>query len=77
MSIGPRTVLGTDTYGASTAPTVGCTNGSDSATPLYHMGTFSGACSDCHLSLLNSLRTRRGVPLMDRLERLIVCESID
>ena len=30
---------------------------------------FSGAYSDCRLSLLNSLRTRRGMPLTDWLER--------
>ena len=30
---------------------------------------FSGACSNCRLSLLNSLHTQRGMPLMDRLER--------
>ena len=33
------------------------------------MGIFSGACSDYRLSLLNSLRTRRGMPLKDRLEQ--------
>ena len=30
---------------------------------------FSRALSDCRLSLLNSLRTRWGMPLMDRLEQ--------
>ena len=44
-------------------------NGSDSVRPLCHVDIFSGACSDCCLSLLNYLRTRRGMPLMDRLER--------
>ena len=37
--------------------------------PLAHAGMFLGACSDCRLSLLNSLRTRRGMPLKNRLER--------
>ena len=58
MSFGPRIVVGAGIYGAGAAPKVGCTNGSDDATPLWHVGIFSGACSDCRLSLLNSLRTR-------------------
>ena len=56
-------------YGACATLKVGYTNESDGATPLYHVGIFSGACSDCLLSLLNSLRTRRGMPLTDLLER--------
>ena len=68
MSSGPRTVVCAGMYGAGVAPKVGYTNGSDSATPLYHVGIFSGACSDYRLSLLNSLRTRRGMPLTNRLE---------
>ena len=58
MSSGPRTVVGVGIYGASAASKVGYTNGSDSATPLYHVGISSGACSDYRLSLLNSLLTR-------------------
>ena len=58
ISSGPRTVVGVGIYGASVAPKVGYPNGSDDAAPLYHTGMFSGACFDCHLSLLNSLHTR-------------------
>ena len=47
---------------------MGYPNGSDGAVPLCHVGMFSRACFDCRLSLLNSLRTRRGMPLTDRLE---------
>ena len=69
MSSGPQTVVGAGMYGAGATPNVGYMNGSDSATPLYHVGIFSRACSDCCLYVLNSLRTRRGMPLTDRLER--------
>ena len=48
---------------------MGYPNGSDGAAPFCHAGMFSGACFDCRLYLLNSLRTRRGMPLTDRLER--------
>ena len=58
MSSSPRTVVGAGIYRVVSTPKVGYTNGSDGATPLYHMGKFSGACSDCRPSLLNSLRTR-------------------
>ena len=51
------------------APKVGYMSGSDGATPLCHVGTFSGACSDCRCSLLISLCTRRCMPLTERLER--------
>ena len=54
---------------ASAAPKVGFPNASDGAAPPGHAGMYSGACSNCRLSLLNSLRTRQGMPLMDRLER--------
>ena len=54
--------------GAGAAPKVGYMNGSDGATPLCHAGTFLGACSDCRCSPLNSLRTQRCMPLMERLE---------
>ena len=70
MSLGPRTVMGAGMYGAGVAPKVGYMNGSDGVVPLCHAGIFSGACSDCHFSLLNSLRTRLGMPLTERLERL-------
>ena len=69
MSSGPRAVVGADMYGAGASPNVGYTNGSDSARPLCHVAIFSGACSGCRLSLLNSLCTRRGMQLTDRLER--------
>ena len=68
MSFGPRTVVGAGMYGAGVAPKVGYTNGSDGVAPICHVGIFSGACSDCCLSLLNSLHTRRGMPLTDWLE---------
>ena len=68
MSSGPRTVVGVGMYGAGAAPKVGYTKGSDGATPLCHVGIFSGACFVCHNSLLNSLLTWRGIPLTDRLE---------
>ena len=69
ISYGPRTVVGAGIYGASAAPNLGYPNISDSVAPLYHTGTFSWACLNCLLSLLNSLRTWRGMPLTDRLER--------
>ena len=60
--------MGACKYGAGIAPKLGYMNGSDGATPLCHVGIFSGACFDYRLSLLNSLHTRRGLPLTDRLE---------
>ena len=50
MSSGPRTVVDANMCGAGAAPKVGYMNGSDGATPLCHVGTFSGACSNscCH-----------------------------
>ena len=60
--------MGAGMYGAGAASNVGYTNGSDGATPPCHWGIFSGACSDCRFSLLNSLHTRRGMPLTERLE---------
>ena len=68
MSYGPWIVVGAGMYGAGATPKVGYMNESDGATPLCHVGIFSRACSDYSLSLLNSLRTRRGMPLKDRLE---------
>ena len=69
MSSGPQTMVNVGMCGASVAPRVGYMNGSDGATPLCHVGTFSGACSDCRYSLLISLRTPRCMPLTEPLER--------
>ena len=69
MSSGPWTMVDVSMCGAGVAPKVGYMNGSGGATPLCHMGTFSGACSDCRRSLLISLRTQRCMPLTERLER--------
>ena len=63
MSSSPRTVVDVGMYEAGAAPKVGYTNGNDGAMPLCHVGIFSGACSDCRVSLLISLCTRRGMPL--------------
>ena len=69
MSSGPRIVVDAGMYRARAAPKVGYTNGNDGATPLCHLGIFSGACSNCRRSLLISLRTLRGMPLTEWLER--------
>ena len=69
ISFSPRIVVVAGIYGVGAAPKVGYTNGSDGATLLCHVGISLGVCSDCHLSLLNSLRTRRGMSLTNRLER--------
>ena len=69
MSSGPRTVVDAGMYRAGAAPKVGYKNENDGATPLCHVGIFSGACSYCRRSLLISLRTRRGMPLTEQLER--------
>ena len=69
MSSSPRTAVDVSMCGAGAAPKVGHMNGSDSAAPLCHVGTFSGACSECRRSLLISLCTRRCMPLTERLER--------
>ena len=69
MSSGPRTVVDVGMCGAGAAPKVGYMNGSDSAMPLCHVGTFSRACFDCRRSLLISLRNRRCMTLTERLER--------
>ena len=69
MSSSPWTAVGASIYGTGAAPKVGYPNGSDGAAPPGHVGMFSGARSDCRLSLLNSLRTRWGMSLTDRLER--------
>ena len=69
MSSAPRTVVDADMYGVGAAQKVGYTNENDGATPLCHMDIFSGACSDCHFSLLISHYTRLGRPLTEWLER--------
>ena len=70
MSSSPRTVVDVSMCRAGAAPKVGHTkNGSGGATPPCHVGIFSGTCSDCRRSLLISLRTRRCMPLTERLER--------
>ena len=69
MSSGPRTTVDVIMYEVGAAPKARYMNGSDSAVPLCHVGTFSGACSDCCCSLLISLRTRRCMPLPEQLEQ--------
>ena len=69
MSSSPRIAASASIYGTGVAPKVGYPNGSDGAAPPSHVGMFSGARSDCRLSLLNSLRTQRGMLPTDRLER--------
>ena len=69
MSSSPRTVVGTGINGTGVAPKAGYPNESDGAAPPNHASMFSGAHFDCRISLLNSLLTRRGMPLTDRLER--------
>ena len=68
MSSGPRTVVDAGMYGAGAALKVGYMNENDGATPLCHVGIFSGACFNFRRSLLISLRTLRGMPLTERLE---------
>ena len=63
MSSGPKTTVGTGINGTGATSKAGYPNGGGGAAPPSHTGMFSGARSDCHLSLLNSLRTRRGMPL--------------
>ena len=69
MSSGPRTVVDVSMCGVGATPIVGYMNKSGGATPPCHVSTFSRTCSDCRLSLLISLRTRRCMPLMEWLER--------
>ena len=70
MSLGSWTVVDVSMCRAGAAPKVGPTkNGSGGATPSCHVGTFSGTYSDWRRSLLISLRTRRCMPLTERLER--------
>ena len=69
MSSGPRTVVDVSMCGAGAALKVGYMNRSCGAMPLCHVGTFSGAYSDCRCSLLISLCTWRCMLLTERLER--------
>ena len=69
MYLGPRIVVGVSMCRAGAAPKVGYMNGSGRATPLFNVGTFSRAFSDCRRSLLISLHTRRCMPLTERLKR--------
>ena len=69
MSSGPRTVVGAGMYEAGATPKAGYTNGSDGAAPLFHASIFSVAFPNCRFSLLNSLRTRQGMPLTERMEQ--------
>ena len=55
MFSSPRTVVGVGIYEAGAALKVRYTNRNDGAMPLCPVGIFSGVCSDCRLSLLNSL----------------------
>ena len=68
MSSSPQIVVDVGMCGVGAAPKVGCMNGSDGAAPLCHAGTFSGVYSDCCCFSLNSLRTRRCMPLTKPLE---------
>ena len=67
MSSDPWTVVNVGMAGA--ALKVRYMNRSDGATPLCYAGIFLGAYFDCHCSLLNSLCTRRCMPLTEWLER--------
>ena len=69
MSSGPWTMVDVSMCGVGAASKVGYTNKSGGATPPCHVGTFSRTCSDCRLSLLISLHTRRCMPLMEQLKR--------
>ena len=66
MSLGPQKVVNAGMCRVGAVPNVGYMNGSDGATSLCHVGTFSGAYSDSRRSLLISLRTRQCTPLMER-----------
>ena len=66
MSSSSQIVVDVSMCEVGVAPKVGYMNGSGGATPLCHVGTFSGACSNCCCSLLISLRTRRCMPLMEQ-----------
>ena len=69
MSSGPRIMVDVSKCGTGAALKVGYMNGSDGAMPLLHVGTYSGACSDCCCSLLISLRSWRCMPLTEQMER--------
>ena len=69
MSSSLWTTIGMGINGTGTVPKARYPKGSGGAGPPSHAGMCSGACSVCCLSLLNSLRTQQGMPLMDQLER--------
>ena len=69
MSSSSWTVVDAGMYEVGAALKVGYMNGKGGATPLCHMGIFLGACSYCCRSLLISLPTPRGMPLMEQFER--------
>ena len=69
MSSGPRTAVNAGMCGASVAPKVGYTNGSDGTAPWCHASTFLRARSDCRGYLLVYLRARKCMPLKERLEQ--------
>ena len=68
MSLVSRTMVDVSMCGAGAVLKVGYMNGSCGATPLCHLVTFLGACSNDRCSLLISLRARRCMPLAERLE---------
>ena len=69
MSSSPQTAVGAGIYETGATSKAGYPNGSAGVAHPSHVGMFSGVRSNCHLSLLNSLRIRRGMPSTDRLER--------
>ena len=68
MSSGPRIAVGTGINGMGVILKAGYPKGSGGAAPLSHAGMCSRERSVYRLSLLNSRRTRRGMPLTDQLE---------
>ena len=69
MSSCPWTVVDVSRCGAGASLKVGYMNESGAVTPLCHVGTFLGACSDCRCSLLISLHIRRCILLTEWLEQ--------
>ena len=69
MSSCPWIAVGTGINGTGVVPKAGYPKGSGGAAPLSHTSVRSRVRSACRLSLLNSHRTQRGMPLTDRLER--------
>ena len=70
MSSSPQTMVDTSINGTGVVPKARYPKESGGSTPPSHAGICLGARSVCGLSLLNSRRTRRGMQLTDRLERL-------